>query len=116
MDEPGSTTDEQSAACAEDRERIRALNEALRHEREERRRIEQVCEEAGKLVHSLNNVLSIISTYSASLADEVEVSHPSRESVEEVARAAKRAVGIARKLTEAQRSLSRDAPPGQGRA
>jgi hypothetical protein len=115
MDGSGST-DEQRAACDEDRERIRALNEALRREREERLRIEQVCEEAGKLVHSLNNVLSIISTYSVSLTDEVEAVHPSRESVEEVARAAKRAVGIARKLTEAQRSLAKNPPPDHGRA
>jgi hypothetical protein len=115
MDGPGSTG-EQSAACAEDRERIRALNEALRKEREERLRIEQVCEEAGKLVHSLNNVLSIVATYSASLTDEVEPGHASRDSVDEVARAARRAVDIARKLTQAQRSLSTDAPPDQGRA
>jgi predicted nucleic acid-binding Zn-ribbon protein len=106
---------EPTAACADDLEKIRALTASVRRERDERIRLEQAGEEVAKLVHALNNALSIVSTFSSSLSDELEADHPARESVEEIQRAAKRAIGQARKIVEVQRRAAKAKPSGQGR-
>jgi hypothetical protein len=107
---------EPTAACAADLERIRELTARVRRERDGRLRLEQGNQDIAKLVHSLNNALSIVATFSSSLSDELDADHAARESVEELQRAAKRAIGVARKIVEVQRRLAKDSPPGQGRA
>jgi signal transduction histidine kinase len=115
--ENSDATGEPTAACEDDLERLRELAAALRRERDERVRLVDLTEEAQKLVHQLNNVLSVISTFAASLTDEIETDHPSRESVDEIVRAAKRAGMLTRKLGDLQRrSLPREGPKGHGRA
>lgn len=112
-DAPGEPT----AACEDDLERLRDLAAALRRERDERARMVDLTEEAQKLVHQLNNVLSVISTFAASLADEIDAGSPSREAVDEIVRAAKRAGTLTRKLGDLQRrTLPREGPKGHGRA
>jgi signal transduction histidine kinase len=109
-------TGEPVAACKDDLERLRELAGALRREREERLRLEQLTEESQKLLHALNNVLSVISTFASTLEDEIEADHPSRESVGEIVRAAKRAGTLSRKLGDVQRRGSaKDEPKGQRR-
>lgn len=83
--------------------RLRDLDEALRRERQERNRLERACEEAKKLVHALNNALSIITAFTAAMRDEVGPRDSLRESVEEIARAAKRAAAVARQLGDLRR-------------
>jgi signal transduction histidine kinase len=109
-------TGEPVAACKDDLERLRELAAALRRERDERLRMEALTEESQKLLHALNNVLSVISTFASTLADEVEADHPSRESVDEIVRAAKRAGTLSRKLGDVQRrSAAKGEPKGQRR-
>ncbi len=55
-------------------------------------------DEGKKLVHSLNNALSIISAFAATLAEEIGPDDPRRESVDEIVRAAKQAAAVARQL------------------
>ncbi len=118
MDESGSSPP--TAACPEDLERIRELADAVRREREERTRMDAVCEETRSLVHALNNALSIITTFAAALGDEVDAGSPLRESVDEITRAAKRAGNLTRKLGDLQRRATKgdakQGPQGQGRA
>lgn len=114
--ENSDATGEPTAACEDDRVRLRELAGALRREREERLRLEQMTEESQKLLHALNNVLSIISTFASTLADEIEADHPSRESVDEIVRAARRAGTLSRKLGDLQRrGLAKDEPKGHRR-
>jgi signal transduction histidine kinase len=104
------------AACEDDQERLRELAGALRREHDERLRLEQAAEEALKVIHALNNVLSVITTFASTLAEEIEPDHPSRESVDEIVRAAKRAGTLSRKLGDLQRRLhSKSDPKGQRR-
>lgn len=114
--ENSDASGEPTAACQDDLERLRELAGALRRERDERLRLEQLTEESQKLLHALNNVLSVIATYASTLADEVEAAHPSRESVDEIVRAAKRAGTLSRKLGDLQRrALAKPEPKGQRR-
>jgi light-regulated signal transduction histidine kinase (bacteriophytochrome) len=115
MDEPEQPA-EPTAACAEDLERIRGLTEALRRARDEHDRFAEAIQETAKLVHSLNNVLSIVASFSATLSDELEPNHAAKDSLEELQRAAKRAIGVARKLVDVQRKLAKEKPAGHGRA
>ena len=80
--------------------RLRDLDEALRQEKQERRRLERTCEEVKRLVHALNNALSVITAFAAVMRDEMGAHDPLRESIEEIARAAKRAAAVARQLQE----------------
>jgi signal transduction histidine kinase len=110
MDESGG-----SGGSTPEARRIRELEEALRAELRERQRLEGSCEEARKLVHTLNNALSIIATFAAELDDEIAKDSPLREGADEISRAAKRAATIARKLSDLLRGGKGEAP-GHGRA
>jgi signal transduction histidine kinase len=107
---------EPTAACTDDRVRVHELAEALRREREARARLEEAALESRNVIHTLNNVLSIVTTCAADLADEIAPGHPSRQSVEEIAEAAGRAGTLARKLGDLQRLAPKGGPSGQGRA
>lgn len=112
MSPPDSNGDSDPAAPGEGR-RVREPEETLRREQAERQRLEQAREEAKELVHDLNNALSIITTFAASLDEEIAKDHPLRESVDEIVRAAKRAGTITRKLSDLHRG--KGDPPDQGR-
>ena len=101
--------------CREDR-RVRELVDALDREREARERVERTSEETWKVVHTLNNVLCIVTAYAAILAEDVGAGHPLRESVEEIARAAGKAGELTRQLGELRRRARKGEPNGQGRA
>ena len=111
-DQPGEPT----AACAEDLEKIRELTRWIRRERDERLRLEHALADVAKLLHTLNNALSIVATFSSALSDELEPDHAARDSLEELQRGAKRALATARKLAEVQRRAEKDKPGGHGRA
>jgi signal transduction histidine kinase len=111
-DQPGEPT----AACADDLERIRDLTTWVRRERDERLRLEQALADMAKLLHALNNALSIVSTFSSALSDELEADHAARDSVDELQRGTKRALATARKLAEVQRRAEKDKAGGHGRA
>ncbi len=115
MDEREPTTPP-TAACAEDLERIRELTARIERERAERVRLQEGCDESRKLVHALNNALSIITTFAAVLRDDVEPESPVRESVDEIASAARTAASLSRRLGEIQRRAAREEEPDQGRA
>ncbi len=107
---------EPRAACTDDRARVHELAEALRREREARTCLEEATLESRKVIHTLNNVLSIVTTCAADLSDEIAPGHPSRASVEEIVEAASRAGALARKLGDLQRLAPKGEPSGQRRA
>lgn len=81
-------------------DRVRVLDEALRLERQERSRLQRACEESRRLVHRLNNALSIITAFTAVMRDEIGARDPLRESLDEITRAAKQAAAVTRELQE----------------
>jgi len=115
MDEP-EPDGQPTAACAADVARLSELAGQLRREREERLRLERACEEARTLVHALNNALTIVGSFAANLADEIEPDHPTREGVDEIRRAEQRAAGLTRKLGDLLRRPVKSGLPGHDRA
>ncbi len=103
-------------ACADDCERLRELAAQVERERSERVRLQASCEESRQIVHALNNVLSVITTCAAALADDVAAASPLRENVDEIAHAARSAGSLSRKLGELQRHAARTEGGRQGRA
>jgi hypothetical protein len=103
-----------SAACAEDRERLRELWEALARERQARAGLEAASDETRRTLHALNNALSIVATFAATLGDELEEG-AARESVDEIVKAARRAGELSRKLGDVLRKVQGLEGPPQGR-
>jgi signal transduction histidine kinase len=99
MSDPGSNGGA-GGLPAEVAARLRELEEALRREQQERLRLEQVSEEVKRAVHALNNALSVITAFTAAMGEEMEADDPLRESLDEIAHAAKRAAAAARTLGE----------------
>ncbi len=106
------------AACAEDEGRLRDLGAQLAREKEAHERMDAACQESRKLIHALNNALSIVATFAATLADDVEDDPGLRETVEEIIRASRNAGVLSRRLGDVQRRAQGLEPPepDQGRA
>jgi len=99
------------AMAAEIARRLDELEEQLHRDHDERRRLEQEVEHARSLIHAVNNALSIISTFAAVLAEEIDADDPLRESVDEIANAAQRAATATRELALPRRYPSEGGGP-----
>jgi len=52
----------------------------------------------GGVAHDLNNLLSIITTYTTLILEDLEPDHPSRSDLDEIRQAAERAIELTRQL------------------
>ena len=86
---------------AAERRRLNEAESALRDSEERLRqaqKMEIVGQLAGGVAHDFNNLLTPILSYCEFIRDRVEATHPIRQEVDEIERAARRAEGLTRQL------------------